>query len=243
MNVNHITETEWDAALDAFELNRGEGITRLLRAGDPEVAYERSEFLREQPWRIFAAQVEQRVARERTSLILRWTIGFAGLGFILSTAVALFVFAGPSTYVPTSDIRMKGVGSIPIGIETRGELRLLINGEAIESGASIDAGSEIQFAVDTVGYDHVFVFGEEVNGTLTPYYPDEVGGSSILVGIGRGLMLPDSVQLDDSLGRECMVAVFSRTPLSWVDVQALRHDRRGARDGMLMEQVCFEKQQ
>ena len=91
--------------------------------------------------------------------------------------------------------------------------------------------------------DHVFVFGEEENGVLTPYYPDDMEGSSILVGIGRGLMLPDSVQLDDSLGRECMVAVFSQTPLSWVDVQALRHNRLGAHDGMLMEQVCFEKQQ
>ena len=232
---------DWDAALDAYEQSRGEGVSRLLRSGDPEVAFERREFLREQPWRIFSAQVEQRLSRVRTSRVLRWTTGFAGLGFIFSTAAALFVFNNATVVVQEPEVRTKGVGSIGVIEQPTSALRLYVDGEAVGAGAALKSGSEIQFEVDTVGYDHVFVYGVEADGALSPYYPDDTTGTSMLIGIGRGLMLPDSVQLDDAMGRECMVAVFSRTALTWETVRRIRDQLATARDDIRMEQVCFEK--
>jgi hypothetical protein len=236
-----ITDTDWDTALHTYEEARGEGVARLLRSGDPEVAFERSEFLREQPWRVFAAQVEQRIARLRTARMLRWTAGFAGLGFIFSAAVALFVFTGPTVLTAQSEIRAKGVGYGSEAAKHSGTLRLFVGGKQVVSSAPLAPGSELRFEVDTKGYDHVFIFGEEADGTATPYYPDDPAEGSLLIGIGRGLMLPDSVQLDDALGRECMFAVFSKSRLTWAQVQQLRNQVLFAREGITMEQVCFEK--
>lgn len=241
MTEKPTTADVWDGAFAAFEETRGEGSPRLLRMGDPEVAYERCEFLDRQPWRVFALQVEQRVLRARTEKRLRWTSWLAGLGFILSTAVAAVVFYSPEMPSSVIDIRTKGVGgTMPLG-HAGGSLFLEVGGQPVDSHSVLSAGSEISFSVDTVGYDHVFVVGEESSGTLTPYYPDAWEGISILVGVGTGISLPDSVQLDESTGMECMIALFSTSPLTGGDVRSIIRGTSAKAEGMTLERVCFEK--
>ncbi|MFT5433658.1 MAG: hypothetical protein ACI9OJ_004365 [Myxococcota bacterium] len=226
---SNVSGSDWDDAVDAFPRrdSRGEGTDRWLRQGDPEVAFEGKEFLERQPWRVMRAQIDHQVERAQTRSRLNWTLGFSGLGLAVSMAVLLMVFASPPSATEALElnasdgIRLKGggalvpsgpVGELPIGLTVR------LGGQPVDVGAVIPPKSELVFSVDSGSYDHVLVFGVEENGTLTPYYPDESTGQSLLVGRGSGLGLPDSVVMDDALGSERFLAVFSNRPLSWARV-------------------------
>lgn len=222
------TDAEWDAAIDAFprRADRAGGTDRWLPSGDPEVCFERAQFLEAQPWRSMRARLDQAVEREATRSRLNWTLGFSGLGLAVSVAVLLVVFAFPPAdpvgldrgEVPT--IRSKGGAVAASPTFGAPQLHVRVDGSAVVSGEELTPGSELVFSVDTEGYDHVLVFGVEESGTITPYYPDDARGRSLMVGRGRGLGLPDSVVLDDAVGQERLVAIFSNRPLTWARVHA-----------------------
>ena len=234
-------EQSWDVALDEFESQRANGAVPITSFGDPEIAYERREFLEKNPWRVFALQVEQRISRERTERKLRWTSWLAGLGFALSAAVAAVVLYQPTPAEPSEAVRRKGGISEQMVVAPSGRLVLRTAGKQVTSGAVIAPGSELRFSVNTVGYDHVFIAGRDEDGSLSPYYPESWRQSSVLVGVGRGLQLPDSVLLDDIMGKECMIALFSTTPLQGAHVQSIMEGSKSSAEGILMERICFIK--
>lgn len=223
---------DFDSAIDAFHRReaRGEGTDRWLRFGDPEVAFERKSFLDDHPWAVFRASLDQRLEQTETRSRLNWTLWFSGLAFACSAAVVLVVVgiqppvAGPGdpgvSGIP--GIRSKGGGGAPVGeiAHQAPLLRVFVNGgEALHAGDELSAGDELTFRVDSGRYDHVMVFGVEDSGRISPYYPDESGGTSLAVGRGRGLWLPDSVELDDSPSAERLIAIFSARPLRWARVE------------------------
>ncbi|MFT7625075.1 MAG: hypothetical protein ACI9WU_004266 [Myxococcota bacterium] len=217
-----MSQHDWDGALDDFD---------ALRARRPQPTVidldaERRAFLVSKPWSSFKADIAQRLDRTDTRSRLNWTLWLSGLAFACSAAVALvtvvsqpMVSSGPVD--PYSQIRSKGGGTA--GVTFDGEpvrLEVLADGQAIVEGAQLTQGAELTFRVDSGAYDHVIVFSVEASGTITPYYPDMASGSSVVIGRGRGLWLPDSVVLDDSLQAERLVAVFSAQPLDWSVVRA-----------------------
>jgi len=113
-----------------------------------------------------------------------------------------------------------GGGGAPLLAE-RPQLLLTVDGSNVEAGAFVSNGARVKFSVNSGTYDHVLVFGVEVDGTLTPYYP-QGPGQSLLVGRGRGLPLPDGIVLDGLAGKERFVAVFSSRPLTFDEVKKAR---------------------
>jgi len=218
------SKDDWDDALDAFDAGReGEGTDRYLQTSDLEVSAERREFLEQHPWPVFRSQVEHRVERTETRTRLNWTLWFSGLAFASSMAVVLLLVTSraPEIAPPVEDpIRVKGGdnGGIvaPIGGPV---LHVSADGMAITGRSAVSPAAELKFTVDTGAYDHVFVLGVEQSGAITAYYPEQESESSLLVGRGRGIALPDSVVLDGSLEPERFVAVFSNEPLDWEQIK------------------------
>ncbi len=228
MLFNTGRRNEWDDAIDAFEGREGrpEGTDRFLRTGDPEVAFERREFLEKHPWRVFRAQLEHRVERTETRGRLNLMIWFSGLGLATSVAVALLMLVGTPERVlsPASDpndgIRTKGPneGGFLLPAE-KPSLIVKVNGQSVGSRAEVSPRAELSFLVSSGSYDHVLVFGVERDGALSPYYPEEEAGVSLIVGRARGMALPDSVKLNGDPASERIVAVFSSAPLRWSEVR------------------------
>lgn len=222
---------EFDDALAAFERSgkRGPGTDRWLERGAPDVMAERQTFYEAHPWRVFRAQLDQRLERTETRTRLRWTMLFSGLGFATSVAVILLVATRwvPAPQVeplpaPLDGIQMKGGDASGPVAPVTAPPRLIVQADGVElvDGATIAWDAELVFLVDSVGWDHVIVFGVEEDGTVTPYYPEEADGQSLLIGQGQALRLPDSVILDGTPGNERFVAVLSSAPLPWVSVEA-----------------------
>jgi hypothetical protein len=209
---------DWDEAISAFDQQRLEASDHVQ--DEPEFA-ERQAFLEKHSWPVFRAQLDHRHERHRVQSRLNWTLWFSGMGLAASVAVVLVLLMPPreSALVSQSTapgIRMKGGATevTPVNAITP-TLTLKLADLSVADGQKIVPGSHIKLLVTSGNYDHVLVFGVEESGALTPYYPESTAGSSLLVGQGRGLPLPDGIQLDDALGVERFVAVFSKQPISW----------------------------
>lgn len=215
---------EWDDAMDAFARrpDRSEGTDRHLRHGDPEVAFERREFLEQRPWPIFRSQLNHRVERTETHSRLNLTLWFSGLGLATSVAVALLLLLGPSERLllpsaePGDGIRTKGGDGVgPVAPAPAAQLVVMVGDRRLGARATVAPDAILHFSVSSGAFDHVLVFGIEADGTVTPYYPDSDSGQSLWVGRATGRGLEDSVALDGRPIRERLIAVFSSAPLPW----------------------------
>jgi hypothetical protein len=208
----------WDDAIEAFSREQNE-------KSDPLPDYvAREQFQERNPWPIFRAQLDQRYERHVMKKRLNWTMGFSALGLAASTAIVLMLVAPTHLLTPQSpvspEIRAKGsqepAATLP-GIQPALEMQM--DGQFIAAGSTLQPLATVKLFVTTGTYDHVLVFGVEQSGRLTPYYPEQPNEGSLLVGKGRGLPLPDAIELDDSLGTERFVAIFSSRPLTWARVR------------------------
>jgi hypothetical protein len=127
------------------------------------------------------------------------------LAACLLVAITAIFFLPSLTTAPAS--RIKGDVAISIFVKTEND--------RIEkrAGSEYHPGEQIQIAYSSGQFDHLILLGIEGNGTITDYYPQS-GDTSILIEKGQNLPLPNSILLDEYLGLEAYVAVFSPRPLS-----------------------------
>jgi hypothetical protein len=80
-------------------------------------------------------------------------------------------------------------------------------------------GDRLRFAYTTAEPGYLAIFGVERDGDIFPYYPErDLRG--LRVAPGAGVLLPDSIELDDNRGDERIFALWSPRPLDDAGLRA-----------------------
>jgi hypothetical protein len=140
--------------------------------------------------------------------------------YALAATLLLFAVAGVfySAWRSADSYRIKGATGIEIFVKT--------DNKRVEKRLSqvYHPGEYIQLVYSCAHADKFVLLSIDERGKVSTYYPSE-GDSSILLQKGRDIPLPNSILLDDYVGRELFVAVFSRDRLA---VGSIRDKLRAA---------------
>jgi hypothetical protein len=139
---------------------------------------------------------------------------------VYAIAATLLVFLGTGVFYSTSrnvsDMRIKG--DTKISIFTLDSLNNPVSG----SDMIFQPGSRIQFTYSCGADNNFLLFSIDQTGKISRYFPD-TGSVSITLTPGRDMPLPNSILLDNYIGNEAFVAIFSKTPVEVTPV--LEHVR------------------
>lgn len=160
----------------------------------------------------------------------------------------LFAFGGFKWLVPAlgASMAVALIAGVIVrsegGTETEDEVYIGMKGQApelavyalransqrfeVHKGTAMKPGDRMRFVVNPGKDRYVMIASRDGAGVFNVYYPFNGKTSASLEGppVGR-LELPGAVELDDTLGEERLVAVFSETPVNAADVDAaLRAD-------------------
>jgi hypothetical protein len=140
------------------------------------------------------------------------------VGVAAAAVFGIVSVTGPGTQ--TEDelyIGMKGVTpSIDIYAQRAG-------GEAfpVKAGGQLKPKDKIRFVVNPAGAKYVLIASKDGAGAFTVYHPFGATESARLdSAVPKKQELPGSVELDETLGTEHLVAVFSDAPIKAADVKA-----------------------
>jgi hypothetical protein len=197
--------------LDACEACRG-ALDDLRRNADAYLANEDEH----------VARLRGRLAAERRAGAKRTWLVAAGL----AAALAAIALAIPWAKAPGPDVRYKGVMAFEV-VAKRGDRQF-----RVEPGARLTRDDALRFVVLTSRGGYVSVFSVDGTGRVSPFYPDRDAAAEpspmAIRGAGRH-ELPDSIILDDFVGDEYLVVVFSHKRFARGEVQ--ERVRRAIRDG------------
>lgn len=102
-------------------------------------------------------------------------------------------------------VRLKGAVDLGFHVRSDGEVR---RGEL---GDVVHPGDQVQLRYSTPQHRYLVVVSLDARGAVTPFYDD--AGRSLAIEPGTARLLDGSVELDDALGPERVVACFSAAPL------------------------------
>lgn len=142
----------------------------------------------------------------------RWAMPL--LAAAVAASLILIVAPGLFDDPPVDGPRYKGVFTMQVVVK-RGEEQFFA-----KEGMKLHPGDALAIVINTANTGHVTIFSYDSRGTLTPLMPPGDAQQSPaphrLATAGRH-QLPLSAELDEVLGKERLVAAFSKTPFS-------RHD-------------------
>lgn len=167
--------------------------------------------------------VQARVDAERSGFFgqLRWTMWVPALG--VAAALVMLVFKGQET-------RLENDGYV--GIKGQPTLEIFaIRGDggpfAVGPGVPLHPKDRIRFVVSPAGAKYLLVASRDGAGTFSIYHPFGAQQSQALNDMKARLDVPGAVELDETLGPERVVAVFSEEPVMAEQVEAaLRADEK-----------------
>lgn len=142
----------------------------------------------------------------------------------LAAAVALLAVLTALPTAPTvSTTRVKGGGP--------GLVMFVKDAQGVrrgEDGVHLSPGDQVQFRYEAGGHRHLFLVSIDAAGAVSPLYP-ETATESIPVEPEGTHVLEGSVILDDAVGPERFVAVFSARPIPFAELAGAA--ARGLADG------------
>lgn len=151
--------------------------------------------------------------------------------FALAASIAFLAIGGyvlNALYPATGTHRIKGDTGISLYVKaTDGTI------ESRENHV-YHPGERIQITYSCGERNHLILLSIDQEGRISTYYPVD-GDTSLVLEKGRGIPLPNSIELDSYLGNELYIAAFSESALSLPDVVAkvrAAYDRAGALSGM-----------
>lgn len=163
------------------------------RLAELERARERFEAVRGEAW----AGVEARLAAKG---LPRWLAPLSLLAAAAAAALLVFV-ARPGDRSPS----VKGDAVLRVFALQKGQVRELASGDRVAPG------DRVRFVADGAGSRCLLLVSVDGAGRATVYVPFD-GARSLELAPGRQ-ELPDSVELDGTLGTERLLAFFSDRPL------------------------------
>ncbi|GMU62456.1 MAG: hypothetical protein AMXMBFR34_42190 [Myxococcaceae bacterium] len=202
---------EAKAHLDTCEACR----TRWRELNEDKQKFEQFVFARTLP------KVEARLVKERAQggfferFRVMWLL--PAMGVAAAAVFGVVALTGPGTQ--TEDelyIGVKGASPSLEVVALRGETQF-----PVKSGAELKPKDRIRFVVNPAGAQYVLIASRDGAGVFTVYHPFGAAESVKLdSALPKKLELPGSVELDDTLGTEHLVAVFSSQPVKSADVEA-----------------------
>lgn len=202
---------EAKAHLDSCESCR----TRWRELNEDKQKFEQFVFARTLP------KVEARLEKERAPAgffeRFRLAILLPAVGLAAAATFAVVSATGPGTQ--TEDelyIGLKGASPSMEIVALRGETQF-----PVKPGAELKPKDRIRFVVNPAGAQYLLIASKDGAGAFTVYHPFGATESTRLAGsLPKKLELPGSVELDETLGTEHVVAVFSDAPVKATDVEA-----------------------
>lgn len=128
------------------------------------------------------------------------------VGVAAAAAMALLVLRAPTSSPATDEIRFKGTLSLQV-VAKRADRQF-----TVKEGSTLLEDDALRFVVTTGMPGYLQVFSVDAKGGVSPFYPesDPMADPEPLTLSSAGRHeLPGSVILDDSVGRERIVVVFS----------------------------------
>jgi len=176
------------------------------------LAQEKADFLQEFPNAPITSSVHSE-PKNRIYFPTRQLFALAAtLILIVSGGYLLFRLPILSTQ-STNTTRIKGATGISIYVKTN-------NGTAeVRDDLLFTPGEQIQFVYSCGGHNRFMLVSIDENGTISTYYPSE-GDSSVILKKGNNIPLPNSIILDDYIGKELFVAVFSEDVLQVPNIRS-----------------------
>jgi hypothetical protein len=136
-------------------------------------------------------------------------VRFPALRTALALAAGLILAIGTGTILvnhQSDEYRTKGGVALKLFVQNSA-------GVPAENTAPVCApGERIQFTYSCGSERYFMLMSVDTTRSVSVFYPDGAG-SSMLLEPGNDLPLPNSILLDDYLGKEWYVAVFSARPL------------------------------
>lgn len=185
------------------------------------------------PREVFVAEMTRRLTEEAAArptlapppaegLLARLTRWWSAGGLLAPARLGALVLALTTAMVILPRLSTPGDDVTLKGIKDGAALRVYrFDGAAVEEVRSplvAHAGDRVQFAVRSGGRAYGLVVNLDDEGTFSPYYPDHFGQSFPIEGEEPTMLLPDSIELDDFVGRERVFLVLSDTPLTVTEV-------------------------
>ncbi len=138
-----------------------------------------------------------------------------GVGIVAAAAVALFVLRTSVSPPATDEIRFKGTLSLEV-VAKRAQRQF-----TVKEGDTLMEDDALRFVVTTGAPGYLQVFSVDAKGAVSPFYPESDPRRDpeplSIESVGRH-ELPGSVILDDSVGRERIVVVFSEESFNRAEV-------------------------
>ena len=191
---------------------------RWRELNDDKQRFEQFVFARTLP------KVEARVAADRAGFFGRFKLQL--LLPILGVAAALAIVASMGPGTQTEDDVYVGIK----GGQSQPTLELFaVRGSGgsfpVTAGVTLQPRDKIRFVVNPAGAKYLIVASRDGAGVFSVYHPYGAQQSQPVAAVKAKLELPDSVELDATLGAERVVAAFSEEPVSAQKVEAaLRAD-------------------
>ena len=169
---------------------------------------ERTRFLARAPAAAFAARVdEKRARRSRT----RWWAGFTGLG-VAAVAATLALMVWPSTDDHSIHWKGREAPRLSVLVSHAGEPARELDGAAV-----LHPGERLRFQVTAPRDGFLYLANIDEAGNVTRYFPqDQLASAPVRAG---GQLLPGTIELDDYVGEEVLVLLFSDRPLHQDEVE------------------------
>jgi hypothetical protein len=154
------------------------------------------------------AAVEKRANRSVLDFVReRWAMLVPALGVAVAATLLIVVSVKGSQ---TEDEPYYGVKGGKASVEVVAN-RVGKGNFDVKEGAVLHPKDRIQFVVDSAGMKYVLIASKDGKGNVSIYFPYE-GKQSAEVAPGKHV-LPGSIELDDVVGREKLVTVFSDAPV------------------------------
>ena len=207
------------------------------RRRDQDLRSQAEVFLRDRPLPACLGSGPRVVPARGGKLVSRWGVASMSGALALASVVGWLVLApkrdGASSRQAAETLpRARGRDEAPSGgVRSKGGPRLGFfvkrDGRVLRGhdGFTVHPGDLLRFSVTTLEPRHVAILSRDGRGVVSECYPGD--GRSRGLAVSRDELLDSSVELDDTLGDEKIVAVFCDEPFE-VGPLAARLGRGGA---------------
>jgi hypothetical protein len=190
----------------------------LARRSPEEPVPARDEFLASSAGRRLLEHLAQserfRRRRRRLAAVTSLAAAVAGIGFGLYLGLRESPETlGVAPFPPQTDVVRLKTGSSLVVFRKRGS-----SVAQVLEGAVLQPRDQLRFLYRT-SIPYLMVVNLEAQGGVQPFYPHPAGESVRTTPDAR-VELPGSIELDQSVGTERIVAVFSERPLRFEEVRA-----------------------
>ncbi|MFO0599510.1 MAG: hypothetical protein U0228_29665 [Myxococcaceae bacterium] len=183
---------------------------RWRELNDDKQRFEQFVFARTLP------KVEARIAAQRGSFFERFRLKFLIPALAVAGAAAVVATAGPGTQTEDDTyVGMKGIAAPSMDIFAMRAANVF----PVKDDTVLHPKDRITFVVNPAGAKYVLIASTDGAGVFSVYHPFNAAQSIPLDGRTK-IELPGAVELDETLGNEKVVAVFSESPIKAAEVEA-----------------------